>query len=75
MNRYLAQNSAQNANLIPAKELDTCRHMVRRNIPKTTNEKRFEYTHEEAHLIAASCEDEDIAANLTALGYGENCKY
>lgn len=54
----------------PGKELDTCRHMVTRNVGNWhSNDTGFNLTHDEISLIALSCNDNDISRNLTSLGY------
>ena len=65
--KFLYRQDTVDPNFIPAKELDTCRHMVYRNT--FNNESYFDLTMAEVNLIAISCEDEDIGSNLTALGY------
>ena len=65
--KFLYQQDTVDPNFIPAKELDTCKHMVYRNT--FNNESYFDLTVAEVNLIAISCEDEDIGSNLTALGY------
>lgn len=68
--KYLDERARQNPMFTPGKELDTCRHMVTRNVENWhSNDTAFNLTQNEISLIALSCNDNDISRNLTALGY------